>query len=218
MRRTIVAGFLIGSLSGLGMVAVHAQSDSDLPAEKAHAVKNAGPRSDVNEPGGRKASWRQASADSGAPGDVARLKQAVSSILGLELRAAAMPASVAQRRSESADRHRALAKTEATIWAPAVAHARSAELQQAIDAAAADPRYDAYSDARFVVTRWQGVTVNGTSAEATVLGHNEFRAPGEGWTSGRESQIQIKLTRTGNGPSGWQMLDKSVLFNESEGN
>jgi len=67
MRRTLIAGLLAGSLSGVGVVAVFADSDleADLPPDKVAAINARGPATDVSEPGRKTASWREASPDSG---------------------------------------------------------------------------------------------------------------------------------------------------------
>jgi hypothetical protein len=80
-----------------------------------------------------------------------------------------------------------------------------------------DPSYYSYTQARFVVTEWQGITVDGSNAEGTLLGHAEFLSPGEAWTAGQQSQIHAVLLNTGVDVKGWQLLDKTTLFDENEG-
>jgi len=135
-------------------------------------------------------------------------------ILNEDLSAAAIPRGLDQRQRSAPRRRAAAAKIAAEIWAPVALPAHRAELLGAIAAVVDDASYRSYTEARFVVSEWSGVSVSGADAEVTLRGHEEFHAPGEGWSSVNAGQVQIHLLHTGVGPSGWQMVDKSVLFAE----
>lgn len=218
MRRTLIAGLIVGSLSGFGAVAVFAETDlgGDMPADKLAAIDEARSPTHIPEQAPNSSSWRQATPDAGAPGEVANVKVAVAGMLDRELLAGAMPQGLAQRAETAAPRRAEAAKIAVEIWAPDSLGDRRAELLAALKAVEGDASYHAYTEARYMITEWQGVTVTGDKADVTLLGHEEFRAPGEGWNSLNAGQIQIQLVRTGDGPFGWQMLGKSVVFRDGE--
>lgn len=221
MRRTLIVGCAVGSVLGLGAVEVSAEQDphAQMPPEKAQAVKDHHAVAGVTEPPAKtSASWRAARGNTGTPDEVSQVRSAVVLMLDLELDAGAMPRPVAQRQTTEREREQRAGRTSERIWAPGTVEERRTELLGAIKAVTDDPSYLSYTSARFVVSRWQGIIVRGATADVTVLGHDSYHAPGEQWTSGPDSQLQISLVRTRPGRDGWRMLDKEVLFEQADEN
>jgi hypothetical protein len=219
MRRTLIVGFVVGSLSAMGIAASVAVLDrtADMPADKAVAFTSPGPVTHVPQSSGPTVVWRDLRPDEGAAADIAVVKQAVVMLLEGELMAGAMPSTVAERRATGPARRAAAAKAMDDIWVPEVAPGRRSEFLSAMDLAIDDPGYLSYTEARLVVSEWYGITTDGMSADVTVLGHEEFRTTGQPWTAGQKTQYQIRLVKTGSGPNGWQMAHKSILFDQTEG-
>ena len=93
-----------------------------------------------------------------------------------------------QRLDPDLTRRRALAETAAAVaarhaliadaWAPDQVPRVEALYDRAVLQAAADPTVPSVTDAVFEVTQWQALTINGTSAQAVVVGHFRLHEPG----------------------------------------
>ena len=93
-----------------------------------------------------------------------------------------------QRLDPDLTRRRALDESPAAVatrhaliaeaWAPDQVSRVEALYDRAVLQAAADPTVPSVTDAVFEVTQWQALTINGTSAQAVVVGHFRLHEPG----------------------------------------
>jgi hypothetical protein len=115
-----------------------------------------------------------------APGTVAGVQAQIVDDLGVDV--------TSQRLDPDLARRRALAATPAAVamrhglieeaWAPDQVARVEALYDQLVVQTASDPTVPSVTDAVFDATRWQALTVNGTSAEAVVVGHFRLHEPG----------------------------------------
>ncbi|MGQ0632943.1 MAG: hypothetical protein ACT4P1_18160 [Sporichthyaceae bacterium] len=217
MRNTVILGLVAGALFGVGIVGVNAASDDGpMPPGKRAAVEAAVPDTEPL-PQGPDLTLKQTQADVGPAADVAQVKAAVAQMLSAEIDAYAAPDnSLPTRAATAAQRRAKVAQDTERTWAPKSLATKRTEALEAFDQLNLDPTYRTYRKARYVIIEWQGVTVTGDTATATLLGHADFLNP-SGWTSGRREQLQLELVRTGNGVNGWQFLTKGIVFDESAG-
>lgn len=230
MRDTVVRGLVAGAFFGIGIIGVDAVSNDPMPPEKratatdddgmplgkrlaVEAAEAAGPDTEPL-PQGPDHTWKKKRDDYGPATDVAQIKVAVAQLLSAEIDAFAAPDTSAERAGTTAQRRAEVAQAVQRAWAPQPLAKKRAEYLDAFDMFDLDPSHSNYSDARYVILEWQGVTVTGDTATATLLGHDEFM-DSTGWTSGRREQLQLELVRTGNGVNGWQFLTKVIVFDKS---
>ena len=210
--RIAVVGLVAGGLCAFSIAAVSASDGDALPPEKQAAVDNASDAtSTVVEPVGPTYEWRDPAPDQGPDGDVAAVKQASEKLLSADLALAAMPAKVSKRETTEAERVDAAEAGLEDIWEDEALEDQTDELTGALADVVDDPTYLAYREARFVVTEWWGVTVNGDQASATLLGHDEFLLVGStDWTPEPDNQVQLTLERESAGAE-WKLVDRGYL-------
>lgn len=210
--RIALVGLVAGALCAFSIAAVSASDGDVLPPEKQAAVDNASDAtSTLVEPVGPTYEWRDQAPDQGPEDDVAAVKQASETLLSAELTLAAMPASVSKREKTETERVDAAEDGLGDIWDDKALEDQTDELTDALGDVVDDPTYLAYRDARFVVTGWWGVTVDGDQASATLMGHDEFLPVGSTeWTPEPDNQVQLTLARESAGAE-WKLVDRGYL-------
>jgi hypothetical protein len=115
-----------------------------------------------------------------APDTVAAVRADIVDDLGVDVTSQRLDPDLATRRA-LATTPRAVAARHALIekaWAPDEVARVEALYDKLVVQTASNPTVPSVTDAVFEVTQWQPVTINGTSAQAVVVGHFRLHEPG----------------------------------------
>lgn len=213
-RSVVAAAALAGVAVGGGMVGVFAADGEVVPAEKAAARAAA----QVIDPSQITfgASPQEPIDDVGPPAVVESVKAAVPALLTDDVALGRLPREIGTRRSAVVNDREERDRRARELWSAERATQRITELEHGLDLVADDDSYRSFTRNMFVVREWQGVTVTGNTADATLLGHMDYSDETEEITSDFDLQYQVRLVRGGpQNERGW-VLDDVVAVDAEE--
>lgn len=96
------------------------------------------------------------------------------------------------------------------VWVPEMVDSRVADIRAGFELVASEPDPATFTDNRFVVTRWLGVSSGNGAGRAVFDGHHEYLVE-DGWLSNPDSRWEIEFELVGEG------LDARLLLRQMAG-
>lgn len=180
---SLIAGLVIGSSAAIAGFAVAAVGPDSLFADPL-AGKGSG-----------SAIFLEPMKDQGPQSEVVLVKKATQALLTARVAPQRFPRDkkLADSFVRSSLAREVRSASVADAWVKSKASKKSLELESALEQFANDPTYLPFYDNRFVVSRWQGVSVQDGEAFVLLLGHQEYQNEDRSWQVDGDDQWQISL-------------------------